>query len=255
MSWRSCFVKKTESKTTFEDDFGIIEVKLFLEKYPHAETISDQVEYEIHKKHYKYTDSHTGDSVNLVLMKNTGTENLNIILSCHLDQYQNKTYGIMGSEEVTEYMQNYDCLSDSDIGNLEPITIRESFLELGFGEDVITVFITDMANHSAVSTDLFVASQEWAIIPTSNLVEAHDRLPETSMNDRMMAGSILSEIVKAGTYITQNDEKEFWYTIGGNESQVITIELQDHEFDRIVFVSDKNEEWIEQINEIVNSEE
>ena len=73
------------------------------------------------------------------------------------------------------------------------------------------------------------------------------------MNDRMIAGSILSEIVKAGTYVTQNDDKEFWYTIGGIESQVITIDLQDHEYDRITFVSDKNHEWIEQINKIVDS--
>ena len=78
-------------------------------------------------------------------------------------------------------------------------------------------------------------------------------LPETSSNDRMMAGSILSEIVKSGTYITQNDDKEFWYTIGGIESQVITIELQNYEYNRITFVSDKNHEWIEQINEIVDS--
>ena len=73
------------------------------------------------------------------------------------------------------------------------------------------------------------------------------------MNDRIIAGSILSEIVKAGTYITQNGDKEFWYTIGGIESQVITIELQDHEFDRIVFVSDKSEKLIEQVNKLVDS--
>ena len=96
-------------------------------------------------------------------------------------------------------------------------------------------------------------SQELTVIPIDSLVKAHDRLPETSMNDRIIAGSIVTETEKAGTYITQNGEKEFWYTIRGIESQVITIELQDHEFDRITFVSDKNHEWIEQINDIVDS--
>ena len=98
-----------------------------------------------------------------------------------------------------------------------------------------------------------MTSFEFTTIPVSNLVQAHNMLPETSMNDRIMAGSILSEIVKAGTYITQNGDKEFWYTIGGIESQVITIELQNHEFDRITFVSDHNKKWIEQINDMVIS--
>ena len=236
-----------------EDDLDIPEVKLFLEKYPQAEIIVDHTEYEIHKKHYMYTDSHTGDSVNLVLTKHIETENMNSILSCHLDKNHNKTYGVIGSEKIIEYMQNHDCLSNDNIGNLEPIIIRESFLELGFGDEEITVFITDMTNHSAVSMDLFAASQEWDVIPISNLVEAHNRLPETSSDDRRGPGTMISDTVKAGTYIKQNDEKEFWYTIHRSEDQIITIELQNHEFDRITFVSDKSHDWIEQINAIVDS--
>ncbi len=246
-------VKKTESKTTHGDDFDIPETKLFLEKYPQAGIISDHMQYDVYKKHYTYTDSYTGDSVNLVLTKHVETQNMNSILSCHLDQNQNKTYGMMGSEKIIEYLQDHDCLSESNIGNLEPLTIRESFLELGFGDEGITVFITDMANHSAASMNLFAASQEWDAIPTSSLVGAHDRLPETSSDDRRGPGTMVSETVKAGTYIKQNDEKEFWYTIGGNEDETITIELKDHEFDRIVFVSDKNYDWIGKINEIAHS--
>ena len=249
----SAIDEKTPISISSEDNFDIPEVKLFLEKYPQTEIIVDQTEYKIHKKHYMYTDSHTGDAVNLVLTKHVATENMNSILSCHLDQNHNKTYGIMISEKIIEYLQDHDCLSESNIGNLEPITIRETFLELGFGDEEITVFITDMANRSAVSMNLFAASQEWATIPTSNLVEAHSKLPETSSDDRMMGGTIVSDTVKAGKYITQNDEKEFWYTIHRSEDQIITIELQDHEFDRITFVSDKNHEWIEQINKIVDS--
>ena len=51
--------KKTESKTAYEDDFDLPEVKLFLEKYPQAGIISDHMQYEIHTKHYMYTDSYT----------------------------------------------------------------------------------------------------------------------------------------------------------------------------------------------------
>ena len=116
-------------------------------------------------------------------------------------------------------------------------TMRQSMLELDFEEDVLTVFITDQTLFGS-------ASHEWAAIPTDSLVEAHDKLPETSMNDRIIAGTIGTETEKAGTYITQKGDKEFWYTIRGNEDQIITIELQNHEFDRIVFVSENSKKWI-----------
>ena len=236
-----------------DDDFDMPEVKLFLEKHPQAEVMVDHTEYEIHKKHYMYKDSQTGDSANLVLTKHVTTENMNSILSCHLDQNHNKTYGIMGSEKIIEYLQDHDCLSENNIGNLEPLTIRESFLELGFGDDAITVFITDIANHSAVSMNLFAASQEWDVVPINNLVGAHNRLPQTNSDDRRGPGTMVSDTVKAGTYIKQNSEKEFWYTIHRNEDQIITIELQNHEFDRITFVSENSEKWIKKINEITDS--
>ena len=126
------------------------------------------------------------------------------------------------------------------------MTMRESVLDLHFEKDVVTVFIADQTIYGRGLTELTTISM-------SSLVEAHNRLPETSMNDRIIAGTIGTETEKAGTYITQNNDKEFWYTIRGNEDQIITIELQDHEYDRIVFVSDKNQQWIEQINDIVIS--
>ena len=247
------FVKNPEPLTPLEDDFDIPEVKLFLEKYPQSEIIVDQTEYEIHKKHYMYTDSHTGDSVNLVLMKNITTGDMNNALNCPSNQNHSKYYEVRGSENITEYLQDYDCLSDSDIGKFEPIHIRESFLDLDFGKDMITVFTTDRTNLSSVSMDLSITSQVWTTIPIQSLIGAHDRLPETHSDDRRGPGTVVSDTEKAGTYITQNDNKEFWYTIGGSQDQIITIELQDHEFDRITFVSDKNQEWIEQINKMADS--
>ncbi len=142
---------------------------------------------------------------------------------------------------------------DSDSKKMEDVqdleNMRKSILELEFNDNIITVLISDETYFGAMT------SFEFTTISVSNLVHAHDMLPETSMNDRIIAGSILSEIVKAGTYITQNGDKEFWYAIGGIESQVITIELRDHEFDRIVFVSENSKEWIKQINDIVSSTE
>ena len=127
-------------------------------------------------------------------------------------------------------------------------TMRQSILELHFEEDMMTVFITDQ-------TQFGKASRELTTVPIGSLIGAHDRLPETSMNDRIIAGTIGTEIEKAGTYITQNGDREFWYTIRGSEDQIITIELQDHEFDRITFVSESSKKWIEQVNKIVPSGE
>ena len=88
------------------------------------------------------------------------------------------------------------------------ILVPESVLELQFEKDIITVFISDQSIYGS-------SSQELTVIPIDSLVGAHDNLPETSMNDRIVAGTIASETEKAGTYITQNGKKEFWYTIRG----------------------------------------
>ena len=126
---------------------------------------------------------------------------------------------------------------------------RESTLELRFEEEIITVLIRDETN---VSTNY----AELTIIPVSSLVKAHDKLPKTSNADRIIAGSIVSETEKSGTYLTEDGFKEFWYTIDdGNDYETITIELQDHEFDRMVFDSENNQELIDRINEIIFTSE
>ena len=245
----------------YTNDSDIPEAKLFLEKYPQAVVLFDQVGYANHYKQYMHVEQTTGDVVGLSIMKNISTGQISSAFSCPPTSHRSEGYEVRGTLDITEYLRNYDCLKDSDVGRFEPTNgsermedvqdlenMRKSVLELEFGhDDVIMVFISDETYFGGTT------SFEFTTIPISSLVEAHDRLPETSSNDRMMAGSILSEIVKAGTYITQNNDREFWYTIGGIESQVITIELQNHEYDRIVFVSDKNEKLIEQINEIVDS--
>ena len=123
---------------------------------------------------------------------------------------------------------------------------RESTLELRFEKEIITVLIRDETHVSTNYTEL-------TIIPISNLVKAHDKLPNTSSADRIIAGTIVSETEKSGTYITQEGFKEFWYTIDdGDGHEIIIIELQDHKFDRMVFDSEKSQELIDQINKIVS---
>ncbi len=122
---------------------------------------------------------------------------------------------------------------------------RQSTLELRFEKEIITVLIRDETHVSTNFTEL-------TTIPISSLVKAHDKLPKTSMNDQIIAGTIVSETEKSGTYLTEDGFKEFWYAIDdGNGYEIIVIELQNHEFDRMVFDSEKNQELINKINEIV----
>ena len=123
---------------------------------------------------------------------------------------------------------------------------RESTLELRFEKEIITVFIRDQTHISTGFTEL-------TTIPLSSLVKAYDKLPETSSTDRIITGSIVSETEKSGTYITKNGDTEFWYTIDdGNDYGIITIDLRNHKFDRMVFDSENNLELIKKINGIVS---
>lgn len=59
-----------------------------------------------------------------------------------------------------------------------------------------------------------------------SLISAHNKLPATSSDDRRGPGTFVSDTVKAGTYIKQNDENEFWYTIHKSEDQIIPIDCR-----------------------------
>ena len=61
---------------------------------------------------------------------------------------------------------------------------------------------------------------------------------------------------KSGTYLTEDGFREFWYTIDdGDGHEIIIIELQDHEFDRMVFDSENSQELIDKINELAFTSE
>ena len=124
-------------------------------------------------------------------------------------------------------------------------TIQESIVDLEFDEEKIEVIMNSHAKFLAVRNDPLV-------IPINNIIQAHDTLPKQSSSDLRMPGTAISGSIKAGTYLTENDNKEFWFIKTRDSNNIITIELKDHEFDRIVVESEKSKEWIERINKIIS---
>lgn len=125
-------------------------------------------------------------------------------------------------------------------------TIQESIVDLEFNEEKIEVIMNSQAKFLAVRNDPLV-------IPINNIIQAHDTLPKQSSSDLRMPGTAIPGSIKAGTYLTENDNKEFWFIKTRDNNSIITIELKDHEFDRIVVESEKSKEWIERINKIISS--
>ena len=125
-------------------------------------------------------------------------------------------------------------------------TIQESIVDLEFNEEKIEVIMNSQAKFLAVRNDPLV-------IPINNIIQAHDTLPKQSSSDLRMPGTAIPGSIKAGTYLTENDNKEFWFIKTRDSNSIITIELKDHEFDRIVVESEKSKEWIERINKIISS--
>ena len=112
-----------------DKEFDIPEVNLFLEKYPQAEIQSDRVnESGFHFKQYVYRDTLPGGSVWLFLVKNLETGEMDNVISCPPNQNHDRGYVVRGSENIIEYLQSYDCLSDSDVGKFGPA--NNSFIKV-----------------------------------------------------------------------------------------------------------------------------
>ena len=125
--------------------------------------------------------------------------------------------------------------------------IDASKIILHFDDDEqLKISLNDQAQFLAVH-------DEFIIIPLNNIIDAHDNLPKISNSDLKMPGTVIPGTIKAGTYLTENDNKEFWFTKDKNALELITIELQNHEFDRIVLQSEKSKAWIEKINKLIES--
>ena len=121
--------EKNPNLISSEDDFDIPEVKLFLEKYPQAEIQSDRInESGFHFKQYVVRDSLPGGSVWLFLVKNLQSGEMDNVLSCPPNQNHDRGYTVRGGDDITEYLQNYDCLLDSYVGKFGPANL--SFIEV-----------------------------------------------------------------------------------------------------------------------------
>ena len=116
--------EKNPVPNSSEDDFDIPEVKLFLEKYPQAEIQSDRInESGFHFKQYAARDILPGGSVWLFLVKNLETGEMDNLISCPPNQNHDKGYIVRGSDNIIEYLQSYDCLSDRDVGRFGPANL------------------------------------------------------------------------------------------------------------------------------------
>ena len=125
ISKASVFQQIAEPKL-YEEDFDIPEVRLFLEKYPQTIVLVDQVGYTNHHKQYMHADRLTGDTVGLALMKNIGTGVVSSAISCPSNPNHSEGYEVNGTIDITEYLKNYDCLSDSNVGRFEPTSDFDS---------------------------------------------------------------------------------------------------------------------------------
>ncbi len=93
------------------DDFdNILEVDLFLEKYPESKVLIDSIGYGSHHKRYVYANDDAGGSVFLILTQNTVLGNVDVILTCPPNNYNSVGYPVW-HEDVSYYLQNHDCFS------------------------------------------------------------------------------------------------------------------------------------------------
>ena len=120
---------------------------------------------------------------------------------------------------------------------------NQSQINLEFIEDSLEINLNDSANFLAFRWDPIS-------IPLDNINSVHDQIPKQSASDIRNPGTFVPNTIKAGTYHTEDGNKEFWFTKNG-ENGIITIELKNHEFDRIVLESEESQKWIDEINKII----
>ncbi len=135
-------------------------------------------------------------------------------------------------------------MSLSSPDNLFGQMTDESQIEMKFQTDSVEIHLNDKAQFLAVKWDPI-------IIPAENVVTVHDQIPKQSVKDLRIPGTYVPNVVKAGTYVTKDASKEFWFTKNGKD-RIITIELENHEYNRIVLESHKSNEWADSMNLLIS---
>ncbi len=85
-------------------------------------------------------------------------------------------------------------------------------------------------------------------IPLSHITQVTTTEPQSSWKELRAPGSFIPGVIKAGTYYT-NRGKEFWYV--NQQTNYLTIELQEESYQRIILTIDNNDSWQQRISQLI----
>lgn len=118
-----------------------------------------------------------------------------------------------------------------------------------------TVNLSIIGNKLQIELEWY--EQLWAFTMNKTLEIPLDRIervtteePQSNWAEIRAPGTFLPGVIKAGTYYTSRG-KEFWYVT--KDKDYLTLELKDEPYKRIILTLDRNEAWIEQINQSKSS--
>jgi hypothetical protein len=129
--------------------------------------------------------------------------------------------------------------------NLFSNITSEAQIEVQFNGDNVKIELNEPGKFLAFRWDPI-------IIPMEDIENVNDQFPIQTISEIRNPGTYVPNTIKAGTYYTQDGDKELWFTQSG-KSRILTIELKNHEFDRIVLESEKSKLWMESLREIIQN--
>jgi hypothetical protein len=88
-------------------------------------------------------------------------------------------------------------------------------------------------------------------IPLAHIIQVSTELPPYTWKEIRVPGSFVPGLIKAGTYYNDRG-KEFWYVTGKNHlDQILTIELTNEDYQRIV-LNHINIATVHEVSTIIN---
>ncbi len=83
-------------------------------------------------------------------------------------------------------------------------------------------------------------------IPLSHIEQISTQKPDATGIEYRLPGTHVPGLIKAGTYHRDGD-REFWYVT--SDRHILTLDLKDEYYQRIVLTVNNNQYWLEQINQ------
>lgn len=83
-------------------------------------------------------------------------------------------------------------------------------------------------------------------IPLAHIEAVTTEEPQSNWAEIRAPGTFLPGVIKAGTYYTRNG-KEFWYVT--RDKDYLTLNLKEEPYKRIIITIDRNQEWMDRINQ------